>query len=90
MGARTHTHTHSHMNVFLVLFNTHPGQLHARRVADGALELASAELRFRTDSDTGAPCAVICKQKVGEGGYGWSVGTWEAVALALVALRFAG
>ncbi|KAG2445884.1 hypothetical protein HXX76_000488 [Chlamydomonas incerta] len=40
------------------------GQLHARRVADGALELASAELRFRTDSDTGAPCAVICKQKV--------------------------
>ncbi|GLC43803.1 hypothetical protein PLESTB_000909600 [Pleodorina starrii] len=39
-------------------------QLHSRRVAAGALELTSAELRFRVEADTGAPCQVVCKQKV--------------------------
>jgi DIS3-like exonuclease 1 len=36
--------------------------LRARREAAGALELASAELRFETDEATGKPMKVITKQ----------------------------
>lgn len=42
-------------------------QLHAGRIAAGALELASAELRFSTEADTGMPRDVLTKQKVGMG-----------------------
>lgn len=33
-------------------------------MADGALELASAELRFSTEGDSGLPKDVLTKQKV--------------------------
>ncbi|GLI59064.1 hypothetical protein VaNZ11_000895, partial [Volvox africanus] len=39
-------------------------QLRARRVASGALELASAELRFHVDPESGAPSQVESKQKI--------------------------
>ncbi|EFJ50680.1 hypothetical protein VOLCADRAFT_88450 [Volvox carteri f. nagariensis] len=39
-------------------------QLRSRRVCCGALELASAELRFQTDPATGAPCQVESKKKI--------------------------
>ncbi|GIM17195.1 hypothetical protein Vretimale_19713, partial [Volvox reticuliferus] len=48
----------------LVVLDELTSQLHARRVAAGALELASAELRFQVDPSSGAPCQVECKHKV--------------------------
>ncbi len=63
--ALAHSLPQSFLSIHFLRNTTLPGQLHAARVAAGALELASAELRFRTEPDTGAPCGVVCKQKVG-------------------------